>query len=53
MTYAEELEAGLRRARELGVTGVPSFFVNGALLGSGALSEGALRSVIERACEAP
>lgn len=48
--YADELDAGLRRAHELGVTGVPAFFVNGALLGTGALSEGALRSVIEQIC---
>lgn len=50
--HAEELEAGLRRAHELGVTGVPAYFVNGQLLGSGALSEGALRSVIEHSCAA-
>ena len=50
--FATELEAGLERARALGVTGVPAFFVNGQLLGTGALSEGALRSVIEHTCAA-
>ena len=51
--FAEELETGLRRASSLGVTGVPAFFVNGELLGSGALSEAALRRVIEHTCLAP
>ena len=50
--YQDELEAGLRRARSLGVTSVPAFFVNGVLLGTGALSEGALRSVLEHTCAA-
>ena len=48
--FSEELEAGLQRASELGVTGVPAFFVNGVLLGTGALSEAALRSVIGQTC---
>lgn len=45
--YADELEAGLRQAQELGVTSVPAFFVNEHLLGTGALSEGAIRAVIQ------
>jgi predicted DsbA family dithiol-disulfide isomerase len=44
--YATELEAGLRRSSELGVRGVPAFFVDGRPLGSGALPAAELRSAI-------
>eukprot|EP00929_Paragymnodinium_shiwhaense_P095998 TRINITY_DN573_c0_g1_i1.p1 TRINITY_DN573_c0_g1~~TRINITY_DN573_c0_g1_i1.p1 ORF type:complete len:253 (-),score=62.46 TRINITY_DN573_c0_g1_i1:377-1135(-) len=34
--FAPEMEESLQRSRELGVTGVPAFYVNGKFLGSGA-----------------
>lgn len=46
----DRLESGLMRSQSLGVTGVPTFFVNGQLLGSGALSEAALRTVVDQIC---
>lgn len=51
--HAQALEAGLRRAEELGVRGVPSFFVNGKPLGSGAPAVDVLRDVIAESCTAP
>ena len=48
--FQAELDSGLMRAKMLGVSSVPSFFVNGSLLGSGALSQAAIRSVIEHVC---
>ena len=50
--YARELEAGLERAAELGVRGVPTFLVNGKPLASGAVSAEALRSAINESCAA-
>ena len=48
-----ELDAGLDRAKALGVAAVPAYFMNGQLIGTGALSEGALRSVILHTCNEP
>jgi predicted DsbA family dithiol-disulfide isomerase len=41
--YSGELEAGLQRARKLGVQSVPAFFVNGVALAEGAVPAAARR----------
>lgn len=47
--FSGELQAGLQRARKLGVQSVPAFFVNGVALAEGAVPAEDLRRAMEEA----
>ena len=49
---AQALEAGLQRSAELGVSGVPAFFIDGTALGAGALPAATLRQALADECAA-